>query len=155
MGTLTDGIICFGIALEEGTELPWENEKYDCEIEAWWREITGFKDEWNPWTEDGEYQEGVESDDPRFERYFEDRRDWLKTHPIPVVPVNCCSHDYPMWILAVPSSVLECSRGYPTEFNPLDRIVSSIEARDLVDFCTEHDIDMESGPKWYLASYWG
>ena len=158
MGVSTDGIICFGIALEEGTELPWEDEKYDGEIEEWWREITGFKDEWNPWTEDGEYRDGIDHNDPRFEKYYEDRRDWLKTHPIPVVPVNCCSHDYLMWILAVPGTVLRCARGYPSEFDPFTTLKATpSQAADLLIFCREYGIELEDGayPKWYLASYWG
>ena len=45
MGVSTDGIIAFGIVLDEGQELPWDDEPGDGDFEDWWRKVNG-------WTED-------------------------------------------------------------------------------------------------------
>ena len=141
MGVTTDGQISYGIMLTEEVELPWDTDEFEYEIEDWWLKQTGFKLKYE--------------DDP--DTYFTEVKAWLDIHPIPVEPVNYCSGDYPMYILAVPNSVKTYSRGYPLMFDPtaLERI-SPEEHRSIIEFCKKYEIETDGEhPGWYLSSYWG
>lgn len=153
MSVSTDGQICFGVLLEEGAELPWNDESYDGDIENWWLAINGFKSSVEIYDEKGEYIGGKRPDDATITKYFDEKHDFLKKHPV-LELVNYCSGDYPMYILAVPRTVLSASRGYPHEFNPSLLYVTDNERNSLVAFCKEHGLEVGE-PRWYLSSYWG
>lgn len=156
MGTSTDGQICFGVMFEEDYEFPWNAEQYDDDIEAWWRDVHGYKNPApNPFTEEGEYNDGFSSGDPRVSEYFDRQRDWMKKNPVPVTEVNYCSGDCPMIIIAVPSTVKTNNRGYPLEFSPSLLTVRVKEVKMLRDFCTKYGLAEDCTPKWWLSSYWG
>ena len=151
MGVSTNGQICFGVMLEEGVELPWGED-----IEEWWRKVNDFKDVHEPWTEEGEYAEGWEERDPRFKEYYDARREWLKKNPLPVALVNYCSGDYPMYILAVPETFIQCSRGYPTEISVPDSFIVTIDqATAVLDFIEKYEIECDKKMRWWLSSYYG
>lgn len=152
MGTSTDGQISYGVEIEEGYEFPWDEHG---DMEEWWQEINGYAPDWCPFTEDGDYKEGVERGDPRISEYFDHKREWMKKNPLPVEIVVHCSYDYPMYIIAVPGTVLKNSRGYPEEFKPWELEVTGIETLDLIEFCTKHSIEYIGEPAWRLTSLWG
>lgn len=161
MGTSTDGQLCYGYLFDEGHEFPWYSEDDFGDLEMWWEEQNGYVElplEREPYTEDGDYQEWFkklsrdEQDkylDPRWEHH----RKWVKDNPIPFDLVNYCSGDCPMYILAVPSTVITANRGYP------ERIVSLPEIKGIKQFteCLQkygiHDCIEQ--PSWYLSSYMG
>ena len=103
MSQSTDGQICFGIAFPEGFEFPWGDDS-----EKWWRTINGYKPPFKLYTDDNEdYLDELgnvtrERPEKRIDAYYEAQRRWDAKHPFPVLLVNYCSGDYPMWILAVP-----------------------------------------------------
>lgn len=153
MGTSTNGQICFGTYFPEDFEFPWG----DRDVEEWWLIESGWKWEGeNPWTDSGDYAPGFSRDDPRIDAWFDSRRDWIKSHPLPFVKVNYQSGECPAYILACPSSVMVAHRGSPSVFDPstLYNFPSS-EMKALVDFCMKYKLQYDTRPSWYISSYWG
>ena len=157
MTTSTNGQICFGFKIEEGTEFPWDDDKWDFDIDNWW--VFETLGEWTPpfklYDEDGEYIGGVKPSEEVIDKYYKDRREFEKNAPpLPVKLVNCCSAEYPEYILAVPSTCQSASRGYPESFDPDELQVDGVEYLALVDFCKKYGIETDEA-EWWLSSYWG
>ncbi len=169
MGVSTDGQICFGVAFPEGFEFPWDAEQFGDDFETWWREaVCGYKPPFQIYDEHGEYIGGKKPSQSRIDEFIEHRSKFEKQHPVPVKLVNYCSHECPMYIIAVPSSCLENSRGYPEEIQPGNLKVSEADVESLKKFLKEHvpvkpedleyvdkRFDKTMTPRWYLSSYWG
>lgn len=155
MGTSTDGQICYGIAFDEDYEFPWDAER-DHEIESWWiYRVHGFKHSTELFDSSGNYLNGREPSREEVSKYFAESRAFKDAHPVPVVLINYCSAEYPMYILAAPGTVHVARRGFPAEFNPADLVVSHEARAALLQFCTDHGIPVHEDPKWLLSSYWG
>ena len=153
MGTSTDGQICFGYVFDDGYEFPWseEEESGGGDIETWWRNIRGFSPSQRPdWGNDSQPNRQQVMD-----TYFAERNAFDIAHPLPVKLVNYCSHDYPMYILAVPATYREASRGYPEAFTPSDLHVTEEGAAKLKAFIEEFALKPKGEPQWWLSSYWG
>ncbi len=158
MSVSTDGQICFGITLKEETVFPWDDSEgedgfFDGDIEKWWRATTGYKPPFEAYGADGKHLPGIGK--AELDAYFQVQHDWDKQHPCPVEPVNCCSGDYPKWILAVPGSVQTARRGYPESFDPQTLTVTPEKRAALAEFCKQYKIEGGSEPAWFLSSYWG
>lgn len=157
MSVSTDGQICFGVLLDEDAELPWDNEEYDHDIETWWTyKILGFKHSFELFDERGRWIEPRQSKEVE-NRYFQELIDFKKSHEeVPYELVNCCSGDYPMYILAIKRTCMTASRGSPEKFNPSElELVSQEEDADLMEFCKKYEIETTEESSWYLSSYWG
>ncbi|MCH9664674.1 MAG: hypothetical protein K0U41_02370 [Gammaproteobacteria bacterium] len=133
MGTTTKAILCWGVNL--GEELPAWAE--DFSFEEWILEESGFPE----WTKDSS------------DNYFEERNKILEEYPVTLVK-HCCE-GYPMYILAVPGTVITANRGYPEEIHP-DTMpsVSAKQRMDLINWSKEHGVTLPDEPKWLLCSYW-
>jgi len=162
MSILTDGQINFGIPFEEGYEFPWD--KFDGGINYWWiYEICGYKNPVELYDRDGEYLNGMAPSDKDFKLYYYSRKEFFKTHPLPIELINYCYIKYPMYMITVVKPAFNNSRGYPTEFDPKELIVYNNDKEKLIEFCETYcrpvdDSDYvfpEMNPKWYLSSYWG
>lgn len=155
MTVSTDGQLCFGYLIDEDTVMPWDADPWDGDADDWWFEaILGFKPSKQIYDEHGDYLDGVQPVD--VDQYYAERRDFRAGHPsLPVELVNVCSVDYPQWIIAVPSTCMSCSRGYPERFVPSELAVLPEQIEALEEFLTTHAIDHDGGPSWYLSSYWG
>jgi len=151
MGVSTDGRICFGYCFEDGYEFPWDTVGLD----EWWLEVCGFKHSFNLYDATGEYIGGVKPSDEKITAYFKEKMDFQKANPIPIVEVNYCAGECPMYILAVPSSLVFCSRGDPTEIHPEKLTVTEEEKEILQHFCNDYKLKPLGNMKWYLTSYWG
>lgn len=153
MGTSTNGQICYGIPFEEEFEFPW-GEK---DLKDWWlTNVLDYKPPFQLYDEHGNHINGHEPSREQVDEYYRHRREFLAEHPLPVELVNFCSNDYPMWIIAVPSSILKACRGDPTEFYPNKLNITEAQDARLIAFCNQHNI--ETGglqPQWLLSSYWG
>lgn len=154
MGVSTDGQISYGVAIEEGFELPWADHD---DIESWWREVVhGYKPPFELYTEDGsEYIGGEKPSSSRISEYYDHRRDFDKDHPIPIDVVLHCSYDYPMYIIAIKGTTKKAWRGYPVAFLPEELIISEKGEKDLKEFMEKYIPDVEFKPNWYLSSLWG
>lgn len=148
MGQSTDGEISFGYIFEEGFEFPWD--QYD-DIEDWWRDVNGFAPTFYPYNEEGGHKPGVTKD--QIDAYFDEKREWVKNNSFPVQLVNYCSGECPMYILAVPGSVLTANRGYPKVITEMT--VTNEQKAALLDFCVKYEIDLEEQePLWRVSSCW-
>lgn len=163
MGQSTDGQICYGILLDDGIEFPWDADEFGGDEEGWWRKISDYKPLHVCFVSD-DYAPGFGKTDPRVGEQFAHERAWLDANPLPFKMVNCCSGDYPIWIIAVPDSFISCYRGEPTKLLQRDEfsgmvctpgVVSWDEVEALIAFCKKHSIAPDAIPAWYLSSYWG
>jgi len=155
MGVSTNGQICYGIMFDEDTEFPWDEDKYVGDIDEWWINECGFEPPFVLYNDDGTYNCEESEVDKKEKEYYKARFDFEKAHPMPIELVNYCSADYAMYIIAIPRTIMSCSRGYPFKFNPNELEVTEIEIKQLLEFCHEYcGCDMPQ-PEWYLSSYWG
>lgn len=166
MSTSTNGRVSYGIVFEEGYKFPWDSIKYDGEVENWWAvEVLGYKKKKGNWFD----EEGYWLNDACVEECKEQIivfNKFKEENPPPIELINCQSLGYPMYIIAVPSSVREARRGFPQSFDPSELMVTEGERNALIEFCKTHcevtELDGEElnqelpplEPKWYLSSYW-
>lgn len=163
MGVSTDGQMCFGILFDEDYQFPWDSDGWDGDYEDWWiKEVCQYEPPFKLYNEDGEYINGIKPAESKITEYFKHKRDFRKQYPIPVQLVNGCSANHPLYIIAVPSSIHTCSRGYPRAINTTDFQVNDKDIVTLIDFCekycsprNDYDKFPEMNPQWYLSSYWG
>lgn len=153
MSTSTDGIICYGSVFEEGYEFPWDGE-WDGDLEEWWRDVNEYKPPFELFDKNGNYIDGKEPPKSLFKEYYDHRHDWLENNPVPVELVNYCSGDYPMYILACPSSVKRANRGSPQEINDNDLLFIDEKYKALVEFMDKYNLESENANKWWLCSCW-
>ncbi len=150
MGVSTNGQLSYGVLLEEGVELPWDQDEED--IDGWWLNILDYKPPFEAYTDEGERL--PEMTDEKISEYFAHRRKFIEENPLPVTVVNVCSCDYPMYMLAVPGKEYSAHRGYPEEINPDDMKVNPLDTKRLLEFCEQYGIEFEKGPGWFLSSLW-
>lgn len=110
MGFSNDGHISFGYCFSEGYKFPWDAEPFNGDLEYWWRHVKDYTPPFKLYGPDGEYAPGIELlpslkkyDKPKpkqevIDAYYDPLLAWDKEHPVPVVLVNYCSGDYPMYI---------------------------------------------------------
>ena len=154
MGTSTNGIICFGVNVEEGAELPWD--EYDGEIEDWWREVVlEYKPPFELFGEDGDWIDGVPASNERRSEYFQHRRDFDARNPaLPIELVMHCSCDYSMYIIADRDTVMENSRGYPVRIDVNRFYVPPERVKAIEDFVKKWEIPVDGDIGWWLVSLW-
>lgn len=156
MTVSTDAILCFGIAFndEDAPPFPWQADEFEGDLDGWWRDaVLGFRHPNPIFDGEGGYLGGVKPDSRTINAYYALIRKFDAEHPRPPVKdVRHCHHENLMHILAVPSTVVEASRGYPQEITGLN--VTQDEIVALGAFCADHGIEGEA-PRWWLASYWG
>lgn len=161
MGTTTNAYISFGIELEEGFEFPWEGD-----IDDWWiTEVHGYKPPFRLYTDEGNYlDEHLDSSwkfNPEYQHlidsYYEHKRVFTKTLPkVPVELVDTCSCDYPMYIIAIPSTVTFATRGCPQKLNvDEDFKIDQDDLKAYTDFIKKYIPELDEEPSWFLSSYWG
>ena len=153
MGTSTDAIICYGIAVDEEAELPWATAP-DGDIDEWWRkEIHGYTPTFELFTPDGNYIDGVEPDASRVDAFFAERDAFDKQYPLPITLVMHCSGNSPMWIIAAKLTYLSANRGHPQVFDPHQLMYDPDDASALRKFCATH-LGIDTEPQWLLCSLW-
>jgi len=158
MSTTTDAQICYGILFDDGFTFPWDDEKYESDIEDWWEDLHNFKPSIDLYKTFGQKppKEAVAL-------VVKERSDFYKQFPLPVTLVNYCYIDTPMFILAIPSSCITANRGYPEKIYPASLSVSENEIESLLHFCNKYcpqidnpnNVYLESDASWFLSSYWG
>lgn len=152
MGQSTNAILCFGISLEEGYEPVWCDTEYDSDIDDWWCTVNGYKRPFELYDNQGNYiyVNGIKPSEERIQEYFHHKRIWQKDHPLPIREVVHCSGDYPMYIIAVPGTVVVAHRGYPVEID--NHAVDSEAFINFLSFCYKYNI--YGDVKWWLCSMW-
>ena len=155
MGQSTNAEINYGVIVTvDDDELPWRSD--GGEFEDWWRSVNGFKHSVpSPFDAAGNYLHGVDRKSTQVRQYFAESSAWDAANPPPVELVNYCSAECPMIMLAVRGAGLLAHRGDPTEFNPSALVVKPEAVEALLKFCSDHGIEYDGQPGWYLTSYWG
>ena len=152
MGQSTDGQLCYGLCLDDDVELPWVDEDGNDELEQWWLNVNQFRPAHEIYDENGDYLNGQEATDQQIETYWDERKQWLDAHPLPFELVNYCSGEWPMYILAVPGTLVTASRGCP-EIVSAETIVAH-DISPIVELCAKYSAH-ESRIGWFLSSFWG
>jgi hypothetical protein len=109
--------------------------------------------------EESEWAEYDEGDEAYLEEHGQSRIDGLfeqKFKKTNLYLGSHCSDNYRLRFLAIASTHIEASRGYPQKVDPTSMIVQP-EWEPLLRNCAEElGIDLgDKKPDWYLASYWG
>jgi len=153
MGISTDGQLSYGVVFDEYFEFPWDAEKWDGDIEDWWRDVNGFSNPIEyPFDEKGDYKPGYNGESPVVSEYFRHRSEWLKLNPVPIEVVNYCSCELPMYLLA--SKHMSNSRG-TTQKVALEFFRDTDEAsQNLAEFLDKYNIESENDAAWWLTSCW-
>lgn len=144
--------LCFGILFEEYFEFPWNDEKYEGDEEKWWEHVAGFVPSFFPYDEHGEYQEGVDSEDPRVDLYYAERTEWYKHNPFPVTINICGSYDAHETLLCAPDIGYSGSWEDSEVVDIQELRASKLMEFKLVAFCKQFDIDTDGVTQWYLTA---
>ena len=156
MTVSTNAQICYGVLFEEGYAFPWDAEKWDGNVDKWWLyDVCGYVNPFELYDESGNYINGVEPSKEKIDQYHTAYRIFEKDHPLPVKLVNCCSGNYPIYILAIPESYIVVCRGYPQVISASMLVKDKENRKILLHFCGEYQLEYKSGPAWWLSSYWG
>lgn len=149
MGTSTNAILCFGLAVDEDDPPEWLDDPPE-----WWRHGGGYRPAPEIYTAAGEWLGGKRPPQDQINAYFAHRSAWDAAHPMPVEVVIHCTGDEPMYIIAVPGTVTEARRGSPREIDPNKLAVSPAEVAVLRAFVAEHGVTTDGEPRWWLCSLW-
>lgn len=153
MGQSTNAILCYGFEVGEEDEKPdWmqpegDNEEFDFDDFV----ASRFSDSIR---EPGEFHQENYEHDPAIQKQWSDywaaKRELVKSAGVELV--SHCSGDYPMYILAVKSSVITAHRGYPKRL-PNDMVADPEWRKVLEGFCEKTGIPMQE-PGYILCSNW-
>lgn len=131
MGTSSNAHIGYGIILDEGVELPWEEEGLD----KWYCRASHGKD---------------------FGGKYREMWDFLRQNPIPFQLENYCSGEYPIYALVVTGTIKTATRGRPTNFNPSDLVVTPEAVEKFLAAIGLSGIECDKASiGWILYSYLG
>lgn len=135
MGTSTDGILAYGVALHDYDE---------CGIEEL------------PFMEGHDDFDDLIAQLAGLPEYGEEGHSWDKkreaVEAFPLELVRHCSGDYPNWILAVRGTVKTARRGYPVALNGSLPTIPKEGITALNEWCEKYGI--EKVWDWYLCSDW-
>ena len=154
MGIRNDGQLNYGIPFDEGMEFPWDEEKFEGDIEVWWVVINGGPIEPdNITTPDG--RDWLPGGQEQHDVYLEEKRNFLNDNPLPIKLVTYCSYEYPMYLIGSPHLSFNAARGEAVKVNRSQVVVEDNYKNIIIDFCDKYGIDMPCEPGWYLTSLYG
>ncbi len=151
----SDGQICFGVQLREDEQMPWDQNKFDCEIEEWWfRGVNTFTSSFEMYDEVGDLiKKNPDWTQDEYDTYWKEWMIHRKNNPMPVAIVMHCSYENPLYIVAVKGTFQYAPRGYPQHFET--QPITEAEHMTLSKFITEHDLPTEGDHDWWLTSLYG
>lgn len=143
MGISSDGMLVFGIELEEDVDLA---EIFKCDDDE------DFDFEEFVVSESGAPEWSENMTDDESSAYWDKQRELVKNYPVSLALY--CSYEYPMYILSIPGYEYSASRGdaHEISFDNLNVPQEKIDA--MKAWCLEHDFEWEE-PKWLLCSVYG
>jgi hypothetical protein len=142
MGTSTDGLLFWGITLDED-ERPWLSEDHeedeDFDPEDMIARHLGLE-------EPGEYPLPNKE---AWTEYWARKNEALKTFQVELD--SHCSGEYPIYFITLKQHHYRAARGYPKEIDPAKLVVTPGEIERLKEGCRIFNIPWVE-PKWFLAS---
>lgn len=160
MGMRAHASLCFGILLDPCMDYPWvtwgEEKGFGgpiSSIEAWWNYVGSGWDRWGEvYDKNGNIFDHV-SMDGQYAQWCEEHTTYMGAHPLPVRLVQHGSEEYPQYILASPSSVLETNWDSPLSLG--GQLPLIIDLMEFVGFCSRFHIETLNKIGWHLSTFWG
>lgn len=152
MGITIYAQLNFGIAFEEDNKFPWNDKKYNYDIDKWWEEIKGFKNLIeSPFDENGNYKTGFNDRSQIAKDYFKAHLEWGKANPLPVQVINYSDSDDPKYIIATKTIEVEWGEAENIDITLLGDTEEA--EKILIAFLTEFGIETMYKPNWLLSAY--
>ncbi len=143
MSTYVFGTICYGIALVQGEEYPWD--KHPDYIDGWWEDLSG-------WTEVLDWNKKPSPTKEEADAYEVRRKAYQVANPCPFEHNEYGMYDLG-FILAVPGTTTETDAYTPKEFKQPGGAPIWDKCATFMKFLKDHKlITDESSPKWLLSS---
>ncbi len=157
MGSVATAMISFGVDLGDDPEFPWLVQRdMGADIYGWWREIHGFEELHQPYThaggtDDYEYADGWDCNDPRFKDYFAYRNKWLEENPLPVELQYYSHYGCGFTQLIIPGLGLKCDWSDVVSIDFSKLVVPDTQRVALQSFLQTHDFKPVTEPGWMLS----
>lgn len=126
MGFASYAEISYGVKFGNGYEFPWDKEEFNNDIIEWWfKEVLKVT---------------------QYSRIF------YESNLPPVKLVQYAHSD--CFILAIPSTVIQCEDCFPYHFKSNDLTFSEEQQLSLIDFIEKYITEKHQTPKWWLSTYY-
>jgi hypothetical protein len=153
MSRTVEGIICFGVLMDEESQVPWNQKEYSYDIDDWWLfGICKFKPTEEIFNKDGSYIDPKPTR-KQIDGYFNEERKFKKDHPLPIQIVRIGNSEEPRFIIAAIGTV---TMGHLYDPYVLPAACMDVKTEDvdiLLHFCIQYQIEYIGKPSWYLAAY--
>lgn len=151
MGMSAEAVLVYGVDVGDGIVVPWEEDGFDHDCEAWWLSESGWDDSGSPFDENGFWRPGLDSKAPLAIAYFKAKQAWKEAHPMPVRVVTYCCDASVRYLIVVPGAVIVADWAEAVEVHGL----SLPDGAPVIEFVKKYLPGCPSGPKWLLAAgYW-
>lgn len=143
MGVSTDGILAYGFSL---------GEDFDC------TKVFGYENDGGPDFDALYLNKAGFRKKPDHSDFDKDWAEYWNAEKEFLADANCevftyCSHDYPIYFVAIKGSIYRVNRGHTTEIP--DGLMADPAWKDtLRAYCELMGIEYQE-PKWLLTSLWG
>ena len=140
MGVSTDGLLVFGINFGEELPEPFRGyEEFDLD------EIIADEGGLTIWRDNMTDEEST--------AYWARKKELVEASP--VTHVMHCSWQHPDHIFAVRGFSHRAARGFPEKIGVQDLDVPFAKIEAFKKWLTDHGVDVDEEPVWFLASMWG
>ncbi len=164
MGSYLSAYVFYGQPIEEGGELPWDEDEPTGDgvddTERWWMNQHGYTlTNPTPWNGEGGWRDDLdESDRDRvYAAWKEERETWAAANPLPFTIEYVGVMDYATQFLAVPGSNVIQSLGRQERFDPAVISTAAFEAaiEPFRLFVAEHNLPTDGDLGWWLTTSYG
>jgi len=125
------GQICYGVMFER-MKFPWDKEEFSHYISSWWfNSILKFS--------------------PSDNLSIDDLDSFISSNQPPVKIVSYAGAGFDLYILAIPSTVRECTTGRPADLDFNKLTYTPEERYNLLQFIETHITEDYSLPQWWLS----
>ena len=144
MGVSTDAILAFGfdLGLEDEPPAFLQQEGEDApslDFEEFIQQEAGIQ-----------YPHGFGYGTPEYDAYYQAKKAAIEACPVDLI--MHCSHEYPMYFLAVRGTESKAYRGSPTKVEAAPIEPAQVQA--MREWCGAHGIEWQE-PAWHIFSMWG
>ena len=155
MGMDASATICYGIHLTEDNEYPWDDAKFNGDIDSWWEKVKGFKPSIEIFDETGGWLGGKKPKDSIVSRYYLEHRNWYDQNKIPYDLVVYAGYEGSIKVLALREPRFRCDWDEPKVIDFEMFNYKNDDKEKLIAFCKEYNIKFESESNWYVCCSYG
>ncbi len=125
------GQICYGVMLER-MKFPWDKEEFNHYISNWWFD-------------------SVLKSSPPDNLSTDDLYSFISSNQPPIKIVSYAGAGFDLYILAIPSTVRDCTTGRPVDLDFNKLTYTPEERYNLLHFIETHITKDYSLPQWWLS----